>query len=359
MKSMLRYTLFGFLLLIFGSCSQEEPVVTEEPDKVLLSVPFTRAGTLVDENRVFTARLIVVRSAGQTNGGQVLVNSTTPFSVDLVNEAWQTFREMVQVGFIDLYVFANELSSWNLNAITVGSTFNFNTLRAKTFDVTDYPVVDATHGIPAFAYHQRMHVDVNGVLTYNGSTVSLIEVERIFAKVHIKINCDFADLPDNTPIRLDSVYIRTMPIRSWLIPSFYTLTGSTNFLDGTYYSPTNAFTPPFDDANGFYHEYVFYIPEYLITDITKYTYITITAHKEASPFQRFHYKLIVGDGIVSHTYQQMFETTNTADLRVSRNVWYTLNIVKITGFGDYDVNTIVLEASVSNWQFLPPIPVEG
>ena len=354
-RNILFCMVLSLTLLTPYSCSMEEAQKSEskEKEEVLLSVPFTRSGSPTDENRVHSARLIVVRSAAasQTDGGKVLVNSNTPVAIDPINEAWQQFKEFVQVGYIDMYIFVNELTSWNLASIAVGSTFNFNDIKSKTLTFTDYPAVGPTDPIPAFTFEQQLHIDQGGVVRKNGTPISQFEADRLFAKVLIKINCDFTDLPANEPIRLDSIYIRSMPKTSWMVAAPYTLTSPSDYFDGTYYTPANAFGTPYDDSFGFYHEYVFYIPEYLIRDVTKRTYITIVAHKEVAPLQRFHYTLVVGDGIPTKTVADMKTTTNTADLTITRNVCYTFNIVKIIGFGDLDDRTIHLEASVSNWQW--------
>ena len=354
-STLLLFILLGFTSCLLTFCNQEKRIGTNPNDaeKVLLSVPITRAGETVDEKRVSTARLIIVRSSGQPGAGEVLVNSNTPVTSG-PNDEYQVFKEYIQVGYIDIYVFGNELPSWGLNSIAVGSTFSFSLLQTKTYDFTDHPVVDATHPIPSFAYHQNMHVDISGVLRKDGYPITLIEVQRLIAKVHVKINCLFSELPDNTPIALDSIFIRRMPKTSWLIPKYNTLTSDPNYFDGTYHA-FPALTPSEESTGGFFREHIFYIPEYLVTDITKYTYITIAAHKVVAPLQRFHWKLVLGNGIPTKTMAEMFTIANNDDLTITRNVCYTYNIVRIIGFGDQEDRTIHLEADVSpwNWQVIP------
>jgi len=332
-------------------------------EKVFLDVPFTRAGYSAYEDKIITARMIVVRSPGQTNGGQVVVNTITPIEEDILNQKWVKFKELVPVGNIDIYLFANELADWGLDAYTVGSSgLNTTALEAKMIDLNhypvingtpDYPPVSSTHPIPMFLYHQNVKIDIDGTLTIGGTVLSNFLVERLFSKVHLIINCPYSELPDATPMSLDSVYIRQMPQKSWLIPQTYQT--SNGFFDGTYYDcPADAQVAWNTDSNGdpgFYHEYIFYIPEYIAIDHTRPTYIVIAAHRDANPTHRFHYKIPIGNGLKTKNLVEMQESTNALDLRISRNTCYTISIKKITAFGEDDVIPIHLNViDVSPWK---------
>ncbi|MCL2727126.1 MAG: hypothetical protein FWD56_01930 [Bacteroidales bacterium] len=361
MKKYLSYILLGSLLFFLPGCSFEHS--SGDSEEVLLDVPFTRAGYSAYEDKIITARMIVVRSAGQSNGGQVVVNTITPLEEDILNQKWVKFKELVPVGFIDIYIFTNELASWGLGAYAVGTPGpTLGALQAKILDLNNYPVVsgtpdyppvDATHAIPMFLYHQNVKLAIDGSLTKEGIPLTSFKAERIWSKVELQINCPYSELPDSTPISLDSVYIRRMPQKSWLLPQTYS--SSHGFFDGTYYaSPADAELAWNTDSDlnpGFYHEYVFYIPEYIVTDYTLPTYLVITAHRDSNPLHRFHYTIVLGNGLATKTLAQMRETTDPADLRISRNTHYLIQITKITAFGEDDVIPIHLNPSVTNWTF--------
>ena len=351
LKKYLLYTFLGVFPFLLAQCSDEKYIDPLQREMVTLHVPLsTKAGDPAYESKIQNARMIVAHSASR----KILINTVVPNQIDPVSQEWAKFIASVPVGDIDLYLFANELSSWNLNSYTVGSNApTANQLQAMTLDVTDYPDVDITHPIPMFLYHQNIHIDKFGVMTMGGAPLTTFEVVRIFSKVRIKINCPYSALPDATPMTLDSVYIRQMPKKSWLLAKTHDLPGgSANFFDGTYYDPSYAKVAnatALDGTAGFYHEYIFYIPEYIPSNASLYTYLVLTAHRNSNPAHRFHYKLVIGNGIATKTIQQMFASTTPSDFRIPRNTYYILDIEKITAFGEDDVIAIVLNPTVSSW----------
>jgi len=366
MKNKILYTIPGLILFLFlsFSCSNEKPIVPTDQNTVYLDLPFTRAGDPTEENRMATVRMIVV----QSGTGKVVVNTTSPYDSDIPDQTWHKFKELVPVGYIDIYIFANELSSWGLSTYTVGSTLSLAAIKAKTLDLTDYPEVDASHFIPMFLYHEMVKIDQYGDMTKGGVPLTEFKVVRIFSKLQLNINCRFYKLPDfnistnNYSLILDSVYIRRMPKTSWLVAKTHDQPGDSNFFDGTYLDPSFAtLTKPYaydnpnpslyDDGvttDGFYHEYVLYLPEYIIADVSKFTYLVITAHTSLNP-TRFHYKLVLGNGMDGNTFEYMQTTTDPADLTITRNTWYTIKVTDIIGFGD-ELIPIILVADVNVWQ---------
>ena len=346
LKKYLLYTFLGVFPFLLAQCSDEKQIDVVQGEMVALHVPLTtRAGDPAYESKIQNARMIVARSVNR----KILVNTFSLNPIDPVK-----FIEFVPVGEIDIFLFTNELSSWNLNSYTVGSYAPTGTqLQAMTLDVTDYPDVDVTHPIPMFMFQENIHIDKFGVMTLGGTPITTFDVVRIFSKVHLKVNCPYSALPDATPMTLDSVYIRQMPKKSWLLAKMHDLPGgSANFFDGTYYDPTSAIIAngtAQGGVAGFYHEYVFYIPEYILTHASLHTYLVLTAHRNSNPAHRFHYKIPIGNGMKTKTLQQMYVSTTPADFLIPRNTCYILDIQKITAFGEDDVIAIVLNPTVQTW----------
>ena len=290
------------LSLLAGGCTGEDGLPPSEAKETTLQYTLTRSAE--DEGRVTNARMAVFNRIGN----QVLVNTTTP-------KHGLTFEETVPAGILNIYLVANELPSWNLGAVLTPSE-----LKGKVLPFSAYPVVDGTNDIPMLGSYENHPTTADIMTEINDNTCPDGTVERLYAKVSLDLSCAFSDI-DVSKIILDKVRIRNLPTESYLYPAGYS--GST-FFDGADIVPS--IVHGYDPANntGFSHVGIeFYIPEYVITDRDKYSYLSIVAYESGKPTSTREYTLPIGDSIAVRTVEEMKGPSATlADLRISRNTHY-------------------------------------
>ena len=333
-KINLKYIIFCFCLLsaCCMSCSFEEPAgggeKGEEQDMASLVVPITKAGETEDEERIANARLMVFNSTGN-----ILVN-TFQSGNDII-----PFSELVPVGKLNVILIANELTEWNLNDVKY-----LKELNEKMLSFTDHPEVSAAKPIPMMGDYQNVWIDEDSHVTdYSGNTVTISLVERLYAKVTLNLSCVFAIMDgSHDPIKVGSVSMRCMPKSSRLMPTKY---WGADFFNGTT-APMNNYT---SDDKGFSGVWEFYIPEYLINDTSKYTYINITTALVNEPKVERTYRLVIGDGIDKRDINYMLHSDQRTpeDLTVTRNTHYMLDAKILSFFAD---ESITLTAYVKTWK---------
>lgn len=344
--------LLGYSIIIqlfLFSCTSNEVPVPDKPagiEQVSLSIPITRSPGDNPENDILTARMIVVRSLGQDGGGKVLANNNTPVRVD---DETVAFNDMVQIGKIDIYFFANELAAWNLASITSGSTMPSLSDKVLTYSSSPYygPATSST-GIPMYAYYQQLEVNEEGEIEGDANRTFLME--RLYAKVLLNLVCNFDNI-GGREIELENVAVKGMPTQSWLLAANYS---GNAFNDGAAQSPLSFSALPDPGEDGFMSTYRFYIPEYLVSDKTKYSYLYIGARLKDNPAVKYSYELVLGNGMATRTFEEMYATDiSLSDLTVSRNTCYTLT-ANIIGFGS--ANEIKVNLGAEEWT---PVTVEN
>ncbi|GAB6395325.1 MAG: hypothetical protein MdMp024_1637 [Bacteroidales bacterium] len=303
-----------------------------------LQIPLLR-GSAADEDRIDNARIVVCRTTGAHD---VLVNEyrTAP------NIA---FDVIVPVGYVDLYLIANEQPYWDLN-----QTASSGQLKQVMQRYAAYPKVDAQHSIPMFGKYENLYIDSDGSTSINGLPVNLHPaaqgtVERIFSKVTLNLQCEFAKLKNNgDPIEVKSVSVKSLPAGSYLSPARYLGTPPAGFFDGA-----NAPASDYVYTNtGFSGSSSFYIPEYIVNDPDLYSYLSVTVNLKDDPAADREYKVVIGDGVKApgHDNDYMLGDKKTVtDLNISRNTHYTFH-AEITSFdisGEYEVE---LHSEVRVWK---------
>lgn len=332
-SSILSLGLFGlfslFMLLSLPGCTSDELEKTDSPgETTILKIPVTRSPGV--ENELSTLRMIIF-----SNRGKCLVNTTEP-------KNGSTFEEEVPVGYLNLYLIANERASWNLDNVA-----SIQELKSKPVFFTNYPAVDDSNPIPMFGAHENIYAAIDMTTIVDEQNEGDGTVERLYAKVTLNLDCTFSSPGVNTKIILDSVRIKRMPGESYLSPERYS---DNTFFDGQKIIPgtTHGYDP--SDNTSFNTSIDFYIPEYIINDKSKYTYLSIFVHKDGAPANTQEYTLVIGDGIGTHSISEMKGNSVTLDdLRVSRNTHYTFQAT-ITGFTTAEMDLI---ASVDPWGSAP------
>lgn len=306
------------IALSIARCAKDSHLSLPDDGEAQLHVAFTRAGNPEDD--IADARLIVTN----VHGTHVLYNSRMSDSSD---QDMLTLSASLKPGAVNIYLFANELASWNLDAMSSAAE-----IRDKAVNLTAAPQVDAAHLIPMYKEWDGVQFALDGSTTVNGAAIDFSsdaasKVERLWAKIELQsISANFADLY-GIAITLDSVRALRIPVKEFL-------NGRTGIgaefchdvipADNSNYAPTSTgFTAgPF----------VFFVPENIPASRDNATYIEICCHLTADPNTTFTYRLYVGNGLTSGLI-----TDNTAhslsDLTVSRNTHYSLTVSQIKGFG--------------------------
>lgn len=321
------------LLCILPSCTSDElasdgPAL--EKEQVTLDMPITRGANDGDtENRISSARMVVFSTEGT---GKVLVN--TLLSNIGLDEGTIAFRELVPVGYLDLYLITNEPAGWNLTAnFPVGSSAKTkDDLKKQALSLSAYPVVDSNNPIPMFGAYEGIYVDSDEKIYANNKSTLITpgEVSRLYAKVTLDISCVFSAMPAGSePIELRSVAVINLPENPYLAPLRY----SRSFFSGASVLPQEGVNYD-SNTSGFATKsgaFTFYIPEHIINDVANRSYLSIMLGLKGggtgSPSKE--YRLYIGDGIAegqpghdNNTYMAG-NTATATDLTVSRNTHYT------------------------------------
>lgn len=333
--------LLGASLLMFG-CTKERLINESSSGITELSVtiPITRGLSVVDEGAIRTLRMIVftTNNLGEETGAMI-VNKLVHTSPDITSVA---IKEIVPIGYLNIYFVANEAATWNLGSV---STIAQLKATVDTYTAANLP----KSPFVMFGEYKRIAIDANGVTKQDGVAIEIQYIDRIAAKVTLNLDCTYATLQAH--ITIDKVSIMSMPDKLALYPSVtanYINSAETELSIGTNLETVGANIGFKTTGAGI----DFYIPEHLITQTSKYTYIYITGFLTDTPSFKVAYRLPIGDGIETKTPIQM--TTGTlSDLTITRNTHYTLNAT-IKSFGEF--NGIEVVPTIAPWT---PIDVPG
>ncbi|GHV00090.1 hypothetical protein FACS1894159_05200 [Bacteroidia bacterium] len=344
-------------LLATSCATKEEPVgkPQEVPQATLTIPPITRADgdATADELKINTARLVIFRTPtpGVWEGGQLVANRLKSTAGELA----QPFHESVPVGKIDIYLIVNEnvtnantTTGWTtaLNSTSLTEAVIENLSRTwSTYATVNSNVVNA---IPMFNSYKGVDIAADGTMTYNGAPLVIsggtgkANVLRSIAKVIVNIDFDNG----GQPFAINSLNVMNIPTVSWLAPRPYPYTDAAHFFNGANLSPAinAAENLNLGKPN---RKYTFYLPEYLLTEPYWRTKIHLVAANKS-------FDIVLGDGMGDPLHDQayMAATNLHADLRISRNTCYIINIMSITG----DV-MIVFSTTVMAWNYID-VPVE-
>jgi hypothetical protein len=292
----------------------------------------------VPEDEVVDARLIITNAGGS----RILYNQRL---VDSSDNDCLTFSPQLNTGLINIYLFANELTAWNLDAVSSSAEITDKMVALAWPE----PQVDATHPIPMFRKWEGIQLNANGTTTLNGVTLDFSaagiagKIERLWAKVEIaSISASFADI-GGIAITLDSLRLLHLPAEEYLAGRTYAGTAyytgkSVAAIQGTNYNQT---------ATGFTGgPYVMYAPEHRPKTKADCSYVELYCHLTADAATAFTYRINIGNGL-SGGFMPDYNTKTIAELTISRNTCYRLTISQIKGFGTLESATIF--ASIEPW----------
>jgi hypothetical protein len=310
--------LLGITTCTSDEFQKEDQPVTEDPFKegsVPIKVPLTKSVNDADpENRVVSVRLIIIRQNVVTNNKVISNIASTVTDVQLT--------DVVPAGYVDLFVIVNELPSWGLGSIQINDVLSSQVLKQKVLNFSAYPVVSSSQTIPMFKMYEHLRITINGETLLDGAPVSLSAVERLYAKVSLNLKCTFAELANGgDPIEIKQVSVKNMPKESYLAPMLYTKNGAADLFNG------NMLALKLDSnyiwtADSLKSNFVCYIPEYLVSDTGRYTYVSAVVNLKDDANSEREYKIVIGDGIESGNAYMLGNTKLYSDIRVSRNTHY-------------------------------------
>jgi hypothetical protein len=338
------------MLLGISSCSSDEILIerTLPPETTPIQTVITR-GPDDDEQKVGNARMIIFVVDNGTE--RLWSNQHKNF-----NNAAITFDTIVPVGYMHLFLIANEQPGWDLGSVTSRTQ-----LKRTMLQFNAYPVVNEHSPIPMFGQYENVYIDSKGQTTINGAPVDLTRsggtVSRLFSKVTIDLVCKFSELANggNDPIQLKKISIKQMPKESYLSPVAYSKTTDTDFFDG---APGSLLSPNYVEvADSFKGNFLFYIPEYLPYGLDKRTNISIEVALRDEPDIKREYHVIIGDGVRTKTNTEMSAATGVtvADLAVTRNTHYHYTI-RVKSFDQNSAKNLEIDAKVVTWE---PVDIPG
>jgi hypothetical protein len=338
----------------FSSCAAESTAEPERrgEEKGILHVPMTR-GTYAEESDIQSARMIVFRG-----NGDLVKNTNTPS--DPMPYTPYTFVDTVPVGYLNVYLIANEMAGWNLSAVTTEAQ-----LMQKIYDYgapTQLPDADATHHVPMFGMYKGIYINALGNSTKDltspnpGVDPYPITVERIFSKVTLKLQCLFGEQANGgDPVELKSISLKRVPKESYLVPKRF-IGGISDFNDyhttSPYLAPTSGYV---ENATGFQDSISFYIPEYMANDTSLYTYLSIKANVKGFSTIDREFKLVLGEGLTHGNKFMLGDSIlpdghqrNVGDVSVLRNTHYVID-ARIVNFDKSGYMDIDLKLDVIAW----------
>ncbi|GEM_PF-1899207 len=346
----LTWNLWLFLVCLVSCNTDEMGKDIDEPklEEVPLFIPFTKAvndGNV--DNKIVSARLIIF----DTKTHRVLIN-TYKSPAEINSSSIISFKEIVKVGNIDLFLIANEISTWSLNSFNVGSIISPEQLKNKILSFSTYPSVSESQQIPMFGKFENIYIDTKGrTFLSNGQEIDLSSatpgtVERLYSKVSLNINCDFSKLlNDGEAIEIESVSMVRMPKSSFLSPGRYKGSSTSDFImNAASISPTSSNI----GSNGFNMNYLFYIPEYLVDNTTLYNYLSVVTRLKETPSTKKSFKIAVCDSIKNNNAYLLGGTANASELTVSRNTHYNIKAT-IVSFEETSNTGLDIVAKIIDW----------
>ena len=344
------------VFLALGRCTRET-INPDDPQgdvttKLSLSFPLTRASS-DPEKTINSLRVIIFRSDSWGNETGFVVNKLITLPVGGEDEV--DITEIVPVGYLNLYLIANEDPLWNL-----GSVNNPTALNSKLLDYNANINGYITPSFTMYSVYKAVKIDMAGNITHPDKVVSgtktIFPIERVVAKLTVTIDCEFSDL-GNRAIALDSAMIVSMPLKPYLVPTLYPgltsgdyfKSGIRDISSGYFAAQSFASTPGFSTISG--KELLFYLPEHVLSNANRsnFTYLKLVGHMVSSPTTTLTYRVPLGNslgvlgGYTADYLLEHFADVPAAALTITRNTHYDLKL-KIIGFGErnhMEVNAVV------------------
>lgn len=350
-----------FLLFLAGCVREAEfSAGSAGADAILnLSIPGTRASEApFDENSIVEARLIVYHS-GTSAGAKKMVLNTTDF--ERVNDDKMSCRKIIPSGYINVYLIANETATGIGAALAAIGEYTSESDIENIRLSCGGGINPSAHGITMFRAHKGLKImpggtlNGDGVITYADGTPippDFGAVERNAVKLKINLVWDKANTmvwnSSGAPVTFESVTLRSMPKTPWLTDGkFYGLDNAADYFDAATYDILPAEITA--DANSVTAALTFIVPEHIVSDKERRTYLEIDAEWNGSPMT---YKLALGEGlgenVVGKNAEMLRGEALLSDYHLVRNTEYTIT-ASIKGKGETDGENVEVHLTALPW----------
>ena len=334
------------VMSVCTSCTFGQDIDNTGGEEVVLHVPISRGGD-DPESIIANARLMIFSGEG---------------SRSVIKNVYQTgntaFKELVPCGKLNIYLIANEKAEWNLGSVT--SVYE---LKDKLSNLSAYPVVSLDSPIPMAGIYENVNLALDGTITQNGAQIDLSSaigtVKRLYAKVTLYLNSTYSGITARERHVLEKVSICSLPKTYYLLPRSYQGTDDSDYFTGadallipgiTYSNSQDMY-----GNEGFYGEFSFYIPEHIVSDPSKASYIYFVTHifNEGDTSTKRYFKLKIGNGIPNGMAYMDRPGVTTEDLAIDRNKHYIFRVTNLRNDGQTEAEVF---PSVEEWT---PVGVDG
>lgn len=312
------------------SCSKEQlshdtQIATGNPVEMQLTVDTPMSSAVSNnETDINRLRVVVFGSTTAPDAGKLILNkfySTAP--------AGNSFKDIITSGKRDIYIIVNEplsgggaqLDSYK-NIATVGDIRNLSLI----YDGAGAATVYSPSEIPMFVRHLDQQILIDSPNVISGT------VERVMAKVSMKLNVKNSNFPSGKHVVVDNITIKNLPESSSWIGSDYV--GALVNSEKQY---IQVVTPEVGyDASS---NNTFYVPEYIMANPDNGAYIEIKGHPNGEPNRVNTWKVKLGDA--------MDDTGIYGDkYNITRNRHYTFT-GDIKTYGD--MSDLAVKVTVLPW----------
>lgn len=328
------------LLMCLVGCSEDvilegDGNIPEGDGTAIVNVKLDAAsvlGTDDMESKIHKVRVLAFRSTD----GALKMNEYRefPFGYDVNNDI---IKGEIKTGLTDVLLIANETPAMTASLNQLGENITTESVRTQVLSVGEVAYLNiadsiASKGIPMYKECSNLGIKISN--TENNPYKLDVELERILAKVTLTIQNQ-----THQEITLDSVVAKVLPLNSWLFPTAYT--GDTLSL--------NAFKLIYDAVAKTYQPLSLYLPEYLLTDITKRSYLEIkgTAIRAGLSPIPCSYKISLGNGLKGYGKEGDIEAAldnkvlKANDFHIIRNTHYEINVSDIKGYNNDQITFFV------------------
>lgn len=336
-----------FVLLIFlAACTEDERMsggnrdIPEGDGIATVNMKLDAAsmlGTNDLESTIHKVRILAFR----TQDGVMKMNKLISFSSGYDADKDMILEE-IETGLTDVFVIANETPDMTVVLDQTDGSVTIASVRTQLFAIEEVAGLLkeenlTNNGIPMYKEYSNLEFKISD--TEHNPYILKVQLERILAKVTLTIRNQ-----THQEITLKSVVAKGLPQNSWLFPADYT--GDTQDLD--------AIELPFNEVTKEYQPISFYLPEYLLTDVSKRSYLEIrgTATQVGMPDIDCSYKISLGNGLKNYGKEVEIEAAidkqllKASDLYIVRNTHYEISVSDIKG---YDTDKITFFVGIIPW----------
>ncbi|RHH14356.1 hypothetical protein DW228_06035 [Bacteroides fragilis] len=345
MKKIKQYIYYGSisLLLLFpvlAACSDNDQMTEGNPEVITGHATFLSVKAAVntvvsedEEDKVHTIRVIAYRSGTYTSP---LCNEFFKVKSGMSTDAFE-----MKSGKADFYIIVNETAEMNLDGhVTVPE------IKETVFQITHLSDPVSTNGLPMYREYVGGEAVIIGQHPRENPLEFTADVDRIMAKLTLRISNS-----THKDILLTNVAVKSLPSNSWLAPVTYR--------DEPKEEISKDLALKVADDRSSYEDVSLYIPEYMVADATKRSYLYITG-KSDKGFD-CKYTISLGHGLRSYrtdgAVKDDIGTTLTAEsFNIIRNTHYEISIDDIQG---YENNKLTFLIGITPWNNIPENYYEG